>query len=97
MPCELTTSGTIRGIRGNDLIYIQDGDLLTLTSQHPVDLQTNKAQNISIKEKDNGYIVNVGCKEFVFESSTNLLKYLRMYLNNPNKTEKKFNEKKLFT
>ena len=35
----------------------------------------------------NGYVVNVGCSSFVFESSKSLLKALEKYLDSPAETE----------
>jgi len=56
----------------------------------------NKIQKIKIKQKDNGYVVSVGCKTFVFEDRKRMLKLIDTYMKNPQKTEDLFNDGKLF-
>lgn len=44
-------------------------------------------RNVTIKQLNYGYIVDVGCHKFAFESAEKLVRYLADYLKNPNKTE----------
>ena len=57
---------------------------------------SDTAYKITIKALDNGYIVKVGCKRFVFENISSLLHYMKMYLKDPAKTENLFSKGKLF-
>ena len=45
-------------------------------------------QEIKIKPASNGFIVEVGCKVFVVDSTKKLLKELERYIKDPNKVEK---------
>lgn len=50
----------------------------------------------SITQVDNGYIVLVGCRTFVFDSVDDLLSKLTSYLKAPKATEESFFNKTLF-
>ena len=47
-------------------------------------------KEVKIKPASNGFIVNVGCRIFVVESTKKLLKDLERYIKYPNKTEKSY-------
>jgi hypothetical protein len=49
-----------------------------------------KAMEVYIKQKDHGYIVVVGCKEFCFETKEKLIANLSTYLQDPDGVEGKF-------
>jgi hypothetical protein len=51
---------------------------------------------ININQVHNGFMVEVGCQTFVFESFDKLSKYLKMYFEDPNGTETKFHKNELF-
>ena len=53
-------------------------------------------RNINIREVQRGYIVEVGCSTFVFETKEGLLDKLTQYLNNPRNIENLWFNKKLF-
>jgi|WetSurSiteA1Bulk_404760.scaffolds.fasta_scaffold158883_1 hypothetical protein len=55
-----------------------------------------KIRTIVIKEFDHGYLVEVGCKAFVFEFKEKMLDYLFNYINYPDKTEELYDQGKLF-
>jgi hypothetical protein len=56
----------------------------------PVDLNDKLAQyDVTIKHVHNGFIVNVGCQTFVFESFDKLAKYMAIYYNDPRGTYEK--------
>ena len=48
---------------------------------------------VAIEQMTNGYIVQVACKRFVFESSKSLLMELSDYMQDPGGTEKRWAEK----
>ena len=50
----------------------------------------NQPRTITISPVLNGYRVEVGCQEVVFESRKRLLKKLGQYLKNPNKVEAEY-------
>lgn len=52
--------------------------------------QQNKARLIEIKQLDGGYIINVGCQTFAFETADKLLLKLGKYLANPAQAEKDY-------
>jgi hypothetical protein len=56
----------------------------------------NKIRQINIREVNRGYIVEVGCHTFVFETKENLLIKLSQYIDNPQETEKQWSEGNLF-
>lgn len=56
----------------------------------------NKSRQIGIRELSRGYIIDVGCQSFAFESTDLLLIKLGEYLKNPEATEKKWYAGKLF-
>ena len=51
-------------------------------------------REINIKPAANGYTVNIGCQTFVFENIVNMLSRIEEYYQNPDETEKYFNEHK---
>lgn len=62
----------------------------------PAPTRPNGIRIITITQLNHGYIVGVGCQSFAVESSSTLIAKLAEYLNNPNATEQKWNEGKLF-
>lgn len=50
----------------------------------------------TIKPMNNGFVLEVGCQSFVFESFTNMMEILDRYYKDPSGIEKLFNEGKLF-
>lgn len=56
----------------------------------------NKIREVSIRELNKGYLVNVGCHSFAITDSKLLIKLLSEYISDPEKTEKKWYDKKLF-
>jgi hypothetical protein len=58
--------------------------------------ESNKIYDIHIHQVDRGYVVQAGCKTFVFESPENLLDLLRTYILAPDITHKAFYDKTLF-
>lgn len=56
----------------------------------------NRIRTVTIIQIDYGYEVSVGCQVFAFESDKTLIKYLTEYLANPEKTEEKYHQNKLF-
>jgi hypothetical protein len=49
-----------------------------------------------ISQVNNGFIVRMGCQQFVFETYDKMSKYLKMYFEDPNGTENKFHANELF-
>ena len=49
-----------------------------------------------ISSVNNGFIVRMGCQQFVFETYDKMSKYLKMYFEDPNGTESKFHTNELF-
>jgi hypothetical protein len=56
----------------------------------------NKIRQIQLEQLNRGYVVRVGCQTFAIADSTELIAYLTTYILDPNKTEKKWFEGKLF-
>ena len=56
----------------------------------------DKIYDIHIHQVDRGYVVQAGCKTFVFEDSDRLLAYLTDYVKNPDAVLKKFYDGTLF-
>jgi hypothetical protein len=56
----------------------------------------NTIRAISIRQLSHGYIVEVGCQTFAIESASTLIAKLSEYILNPNFTESKHREGKLF-
>jgi hypothetical protein len=55
-----------------------------------VDMNDRLAQwDVNIKHVHNGFIVNVGCQTFVFETFDKLVKYMTMYYEDPRGTFEK--------
>jgi hypothetical protein len=60
-------------------------------------LGSNKANyQPEIRQVNNGFIVQLGCQSFVFETFDKMFKYLKMYFEDPNGTETKFHKNELF-
>jgi hypothetical protein len=51
---------------------------------------------VSIRQVNNGFLVNVGCQTFVFEKFETASKYMAMYFENPSETTRKHYEGTLF-
>ena len=56
----------------------------------------NKIRQINIEEVNRGFIVKVGCHTFAISTKAELTTKLTEYINEPNKTEKKWYEGDLF-
>jgi hypothetical protein len=63
-------------------------------SQRPANM--DRIYNVTIRQTDRGYIVDAGCKTFVFETAEGLLEKLSAYLKEPAATHKLLDEGKLF-
>jgi hypothetical protein len=60
-------------------------------------VECNKAHyEPTISSVNNGFLVRMGCQQFVFETYDKMSKYLKMYFEDPNGTESKFNANELF-
>lgn len=55
-----------------------------------------RMRSIQIDALDHGFIVQVGCQRFAIEDKGTLIGKLSEYINNPDATETKYNEGKLF-
>ena len=51
---------------------------------------------VQVRQVHNGFVVNVGCQSFVFESFDKLSKYMKMYFENPNDITEKHTKGELF-
>jgi hypothetical protein len=61
------------------------------------DFRTLKANyQPEIRQVNNGFIVQLGCQSFVFETFDKMSKYLKMYFEDPDGTETKFHKNELF-
>lgn len=65
--------------------------------QGPATPEPNQAEPysgyaISIRPASNGFIVTVGCKDFVFEDRERMLQKIGEYYSNPAEVEKKFRD-----
>lgn len=58
--------------------------------------EENIIRPISIRQLSHGYIVEVGCQTLAIESASTLIAKLSEYILNPNTTEQKHKEGKLF-
>jgi hypothetical protein len=56
----------------------------------------NKIRQINIEEVNRGFIVRVGCHTFAISTKVELTTKLTEYINEPDKTEKKWYDKTLF-
>lgn len=54
----------------------------------------NEPKTITICRQLNGFVVVVGCRNVVFESQEKMLKEIGRYLDDPQKVEKEYLEKK---
>lgn len=55
-------------------------------------LPIKNGRTVRIHPIDNGYVVTVGCKTFVFETLEKLLDNLSAYYNNPEHVEMRYTE-----
>ena len=82
------------GGREVDVYYTEPAPQPTLEQ---VSHMENKANyNPEISQVNNGFIVQLGCQRFVFETYDKMSKYLKMYFEDPTGTENKFNANELF-
>lgn len=51
-------------------------------------------RSIEIKPAANGYVIEIGCQKFVFESIVSMLSRIEEYYRNPGEVEQYFNEHK---
>lgn len=58
--------------------------------------QTLAPYEVTIKQVNNGFIVNVGCQTFVFESIDKISGYMKEYFTKPSETIEKHYAGKLF-
>ena len=71
---------------------------IRLTSEtHPtMDREISQSKReINISPLDYGYVIRVGCQVLAIESKQDIIRYLTDYLNNPNETENKYQQKQL--
>lgn len=54
----------------------------------------NSPRSIEIKPAANGYVIEIGCQTFVFESIVSMLSRIEEYYRNPNGVENYFMEHK---
>lgn len=67
----------------------------TLTSNsNTLYVQQSVPREINIRPAANGYCINIGCQTFVFENIFTMLSRIEEYYQNPDETEKYFNEHK---
>ena len=64
--------------------------------QQPLNFLNRANYQPEIAQVNNGFIVTTGCQRFVFETYDKMSKYLKMYFEDPNGTESKFNANELF-
>jgi hypothetical protein len=62
----------------------------------PVQNDSIRARTVVIEPMHYGYVVKLDCHRFAFESADRVLQYIGEYLKDPNATEKKWWNKKLF-
>lgn len=62
----------------------------------PPNGQVNKIRQINIEEVNRGFIVRVGCHTFAISTRAELTTKLTEYINEPDSTEKKWYDNKLF-
>ncbi len=62
----------------------------------PEPLAPNRMRDVKIRQLHRGYVVDVGCHSFAFSTKEEMMKYLTTYIDNPQETEKSFNEGLLF-
>ena len=66
-------------------------------TEQAFEYNANKAHyKPEISSVNNGFIVRMGCQQFVFETYDKMSKYLKMYFEDPNGTESKFHTNELF-
>jgi hypothetical protein len=59
-------------------------------------IQSSAPHEVSIRQVNNGFIVNVGCQTFAFEKFETASKYMAMYFENPPETLHKYYAGTLF-
>lgn len=62
----------------------------------PFEEESLASYEVRIRQVNNGFMVEVGCQTFVFESFEKMSKYMKMYFDNPQETTKLHYDKKLF-
>jgi len=68
----------------------------TRSTSHPIattgvtPMANWERSNFTILQKENGYVVTVGCKEFAFANVPTLIDAVRLYLEEPRKAAKSF-------
>lgn len=67
-----------------------------LQNEPALSTQQNKIRQINIEQLNRGYIVRVGCQNFAFSTKAELIGKLTQYIDEPNKTEEKWNKGDLF-
>ena len=60
------------------------------------EFKSSAPYEVSIRQVNNGFIVNVGCQTFAFEKFETASKYMAMYFENPSETTRKHYEGTLF-
>lgn len=69
----------------------------TVAVEQPIaPTQPNKVRSITIREVHRGYIVEVGCHTFAFETKESMLSKITAYVNEPEATETKWFKGELF-
>ena len=79
--------------RGGEEICMEEP---TPQLQQPLNFLNKAHYQPEILQVNNGFIVQLGCQRFVFETYDKMSKYLKMYFEDPNGTENKFNANELF-
>jgi hypothetical protein len=59
-------------------------------------IEDNNIRQIGIRQLSHGYVVEIDCQTFAIESASTLIAKLSEYILNPNATEQKHKEGKLF-
>lgn len=76
--------------------YRNEDELIDAGVPYPSLCDNNKIRDIGIQEVAKGYIVVVGCSTFAIGTKEELITKLIEYINEPEKTEQKWFEGKLF-
>ena len=79
------------------MLMFNTPDMERLQDYLSTPVETNDKYNITIKEIDRGYIVEVGCKSFAFDNKQIMMNYLNIYLNDREGSEEKFNKGEFFS
>lgn len=83
------------GIEENDMEMVMEERVDVFTPQ-PIPERSERGRNVLIRPLHNGYVVKLDCHEFAFETSERAMKYVSEYLKDPQGTEKKWWDNKLF-